>query len=80
MLDERRLSVLIRQHGIGKPKDDAAPAKLLAAFLTKAEESKLGRILGRKPGLRSTSTPRPRPTPPTLSASSTSSTRPSHST
>ncbi len=45
MLDERRLSVLIRQHGIGKPKDDAPPAKLLAAFLPKAEESKLGRIL-----------------------------------
>ncbi len=45
MLDERRLSVLIRQHGISKPKDDAAPAKLLAAFLPKAEESKLGRIL-----------------------------------
>ena len=45
MLDERRLSVLIRQHGIGKPKDNAAPAKLLAAFLPKAEESKLGRIL-----------------------------------
>jgi ParB family chromosome partitioning protein len=45
MLDEQRLSVLIRQHGIGKPKDDTAPAKLLAAFLSKAEESKLGRIL-----------------------------------
>jgi ParB family transcriptional regulator, chromosome partitioning protein len=45
MLDERRLSVLIRQHGIGKPKDDAAPAKLLAALLPKTEESKLGRIL-----------------------------------
>ena len=45
MLDERRLSVLIRQHGIGKPKDGEAPAKLLAAFLPKAEESKLGRIL-----------------------------------
>ncbi len=45
MLDERRLSILIRQHGIGKPKDDAAPAKLLAAFLPKAEENKLGRIL-----------------------------------
>jgi ParB family chromosome partitioning protein len=44
-LDERRLSVLIRQHGIGKPKEHAAPAKLLAAFLPKAEESKLGRIL-----------------------------------
>ena len=45
MLDERRLSVLIRQHGFGKPKEDAAPAKVLAAFLSKAEESKLGRIL-----------------------------------
>jgi ParB family chromosome partitioning protein len=45
MLDERRLAVLIRQHGIGKPKDGEAPAKLLAAFLPKAEESTLGRIL-----------------------------------
>ena len=45
MLDERRLSVLIRQHGIGKPKEVATPVKLLAAFLPKAEESKLGRIL-----------------------------------
>ncbi|MGB6130882.1 MAG: ParB/RepB/Spo0J family partition protein [Acidobacteriaceae bacterium] len=45
MLEERSLSVLIRQHGIGKPKNDAPPAKMLAAFLPKAEESKLGRIL-----------------------------------
>ncbi len=45
MLDERKLAILIRQHGMGKPKDGEAPAKLLAAFLTKAEESKLGRIL-----------------------------------
>lgn len=45
MLDERRIAVLIRQHGIGKSKDGEAPAKLLAAFLSKAEESKLGRIL-----------------------------------
>ncbi|HUN82723.1 MAG TPA: ParB/RepB/Spo0J family partition protein [Terracidiphilus sp.] len=45
MLDERRVALLIRQHGIGKPKDDAAPAKLLAAFLPRSEESKLGRIL-----------------------------------
>ena len=45
MLDERRLAVLIRQHGIGRPKDGEAPAKLLTAFLPKAEESKLGRIL-----------------------------------
>lgn len=45
MLDERRIAVLIRQHGMGKPKDGEAPAKLLAAFLPKAEENKLGRIL-----------------------------------
>lgn len=45
MLDERRVAILIRQHGMGKPKDGEAPAKLLAAFLPKAEESKLGRIL-----------------------------------
>jgi ParB family chromosome partitioning protein len=44
-LDERRVSVLIRQHGMGKPKDGEAPAKLLAAFLSKAEESALGRVL-----------------------------------
>ncbi len=45
LLDERRLAVLVRQHGIGKPKGDTAPAKMLAAFLLKTEESKLGRIL-----------------------------------
>ena len=45
MLDERCLSVLIRQHGIGKAKENASPTKLLAAFLPKAEESKLGRIV-----------------------------------
>jgi ParB family chromosome partitioning protein len=45
MLDERRLAVLIRQHGMGKPKDGEPAAKLLAAFLSKAEESTLGRIV-----------------------------------
>jgi ParB family chromosome partitioning protein len=45
MLDERKVVVLIRQHGMGKPKDGEAPAKLLSAFLPKAEESTLGRIL-----------------------------------
>jgi ParB family chromosome partitioning protein len=45
MLDERRVAVLIRQHGMGKPKEGDAPAKLLAAFLPKAEENKLGRML-----------------------------------
>ena len=45
MLDERKLAILIRQHEIAKSKDTASPTKLLAAFLPKAEESKLGRIL-----------------------------------
>jgi ParB family transcriptional regulator, chromosome partitioning protein len=45
MLDERKVAVLIRQHGMGKSRDGEAPAKLLAAFLPRAEESKLGRIL-----------------------------------
>lgn len=45
LMDERKLAVLIRQHGIGKPKDNEAPAKLLAAFVRKTDESKLGRIL-----------------------------------
>jgi ParB family chromosome partitioning protein len=45
MLNERKIAVLIRQHGMGKPKDGEAPAKLLSAFLSKAEESKLGCIL-----------------------------------
>ena len=45
MLDERKLAVLIRQHGVGKSKDGETAAKLLAAFLPKAEESNLGRIL-----------------------------------
>ena len=45
MLDERKVAVLIRQHGMGKPNDGEAPAKLLSAFLPKAEESALGRIM-----------------------------------
>lgn len=44
-LDEQRSSVLIRQHGMGKSKDAETPAKLLAAFLPKADESTLGRIV-----------------------------------
>ena len=44
-MDERKTAVLIRQHGMGKPKDGEAPGKLLAAFLPKAEESTLCRIL-----------------------------------
>jgi len=44
LLDERKLALLIRQHGIGKTKGEA-PAKLLAAFLRKADEGILGRVL-----------------------------------
>jgi ParB family transcriptional regulator, chromosome partitioning protein len=46
-LDERRLAVLLRIHGIGKASGGAgdAPAKLLASFLRKADESTIGRIL-----------------------------------
>jgi len=46
MLDERRLAIVLRQHGIGKAKGPAdTPAKLLVAFIRKAEESILGRLL-----------------------------------
>jgi ParB family chromosome partitioning protein len=46
MLDERRLAILLRQHGVGKSKDSTdTPAKLLAAFVRKAEEGVLGRLL-----------------------------------
>ena len=46
ILDERRLAIVLRQHGIGKAKGPAdTPAKLLAAFIRKAEESILGRLL-----------------------------------
>jgi len=47
MLDERRLAIVLRQHGIGKAKATAAdsPAKLLAAFIRKADESTVGHLL-----------------------------------
>ena len=45
MLDERKVAILMRQHGIAKPKSSEQPARLLAEFLPKAEESKLGRIV-----------------------------------
>jgi ParB family chromosome partitioning protein len=45
-LDERRLAVIFRLHGIGKASTAGdAPAKLLAAFLRKTDESTLGRVL-----------------------------------
>jgi ParB family chromosome partitioning protein len=47
VLDERRLAIIFRLHGIGKASGGAgdAPAKLLASFLRKAEESTIGRVL-----------------------------------
>jgi ParB family chromosome partitioning protein len=46
MLDERRLAIVLRQHGIGKAKSPTdTPAKLLTAFVRKSEESILGRLL-----------------------------------
>jgi len=47
VLDERRLAIIFRLHGIGKASGGAgdAPAKLLASFLRKADESTLGRVL-----------------------------------
>jgi ParB family chromosome partitioning protein len=46
-LDERRLAVIFRLHGIGKASGGAgdASAQLLASFLRKADESTLGRVL-----------------------------------
>jgi len=45
-LDERRLAIIFRLHGIGKVNGTGdAPAKLLASFLRKADESTLGRVL-----------------------------------
>jgi ParB family chromosome partitioning protein len=45
MLDERRLSIILRQHGIGKAKESESTFKMLATFLHKSDESTLGRIL-----------------------------------
>ena len=46
VLDERRLAIIFRLHGIGKANGTAEePAKMLAAFLRKADESTIGRVL-----------------------------------
>ena len=46
VLDERRLAVLFRLHGIGKANGAGdAPAKLLTSFLRKTDESTIGRVL-----------------------------------
>ncbi|SNS80162.1 chromosome partitioning protein, ParB family [Granulicella rosea] len=45
MLDERRLSIVAKQHGIKKQNDKDSIAKLFSAFLRRSEESILGRIM-----------------------------------
>jgi ParB family chromosome partitioning protein len=44
-LDENRLAVVARQHGIKKTKDSDSIGKLFAAYLRRAEESALGGLL-----------------------------------
>ena len=44
VLDDHRLAIIVRQHNLGKPAADA-PAKMLSAFLRKADEGSLGRLL-----------------------------------
>jgi len=46
VLDEHRLAILLRIHGIGKASGTGdAPAKMFASFLRKADESTIGRVL-----------------------------------
>ncbi|MDR3727560.1 MAG: ParB/RepB/Spo0J family partition protein [Terracidiphilus sp.] len=59
MLDEHRLAIVLRQNGIGKATTTAndSPAKLLAAFIRKADESTLGHLLVEIVILHSTHSP-----------------------
>jgi len=45
LLDENRLAVVARQHGIKRAKDSDSIAKLFASYLRRAEESALGGLL-----------------------------------
>jgi ParB family transcriptional regulator, chromosome partitioning protein len=45
LLDENRLAVVAKQHGIKKAKDSDSIGKLFAAYLRRAEESMLGGVL-----------------------------------
>jgi ParB family chromosome partitioning protein len=46
VLDERRLTIILRQHNLGKPNAATdVPAKLISAFLRKADDGTLGRTL-----------------------------------
>ena len=57
ILDERRLAIILRQHNLGKPNLADAPAKLLASFLRKSDESTLGRLLVEVAILQTTHSP-----------------------
>ncbi len=45
LLDENRLAVVARQHGIKKAKDSDSIGKLFATYVRRAEESALGGLL-----------------------------------
>jgi ParB family chromosome partitioning protein len=45
LLDENRLTMLTRHHGIKKAKDSDSIGKLFTAYLRRAEESVLGRVI-----------------------------------
>ena len=45
MLDENRLAIVAKQHGIKKQNDTDSTAKLFAAFLRRSDEGLLGRIM-----------------------------------
>lgn len=45
LLDENRLAIIAKQYGIRKAKDSDSLGKLFAAFLRRAEESVLGKVL-----------------------------------
>ncbi len=45
LLDERRLEVVARNHGIKKAKDSDSIPKLLSAYIRKTDEGELGRLL-----------------------------------
>jgi ParB family transcriptional regulator, chromosome partitioning protein len=45
MLDESRLEVVARNRGIKKAKDSDSIPKLLSAYIRKADEGQLGRLL-----------------------------------
>jgi ParB family chromosome partitioning protein len=45
MLDERRLEIVARNRGIKKAKDNDSIPKLLSAYVRKADEGELGRLL-----------------------------------